>query len=52
MNDLEGVLREQVIQDWRGLDNLTPQEAHSSSRIMRTYVINLNQLEQYFCEKV
>ena len=37
MNDLEGFLREQVIQDWRSLDNLTPQEAHSSSRIMRTY---------------
>jgi exonuclease III len=37
MNDLEGLLREQVIQDWRSLDNLTPQEAHSSSRIMRTY---------------
>jgi hypothetical protein len=37
MNDFEAVLREQIIQEWRSLDNLTPQEAHSSSRIMRTY---------------
>ena len=37
MKDLEGVLREQIIQEWRNLDSLTPQEAHSSSRIMRTY---------------
>ena len=32
MNDFEAVLREQIIQEWRSLDNLTPQEAHSSSR--------------------
>ena len=37
MKDMESVLREQIIQDWRSLDNLNPQEAHSSSRIMRTY---------------
>jgi len=37
MNDLEGVLREHIIHDWRSLDSLTPQEAHASSRIMRTY---------------
>jgi len=39
MNDLEGVLREQIIQDWSldNLDNLTPQEAHCSRRFMRTY---------------
>eukprot|EP00983_Pelagomonas_calceolata_P059605 1146000-Pelagomonas_calceolata.AAC.1 len=35
MNDLEGVLRDEIIHAWKSLDNLTPQEA--SSRIMRTY---------------
>eukprot|EP00983_Pelagomonas_calceolata_P030780 966526-Pelagomonas_calceolata.AAC.2 len=30
MNDLEGVLCEHIIHDWRSLDSLTPQEAHAS----------------------
>eukprot|EP00983_Pelagomonas_calceolata_P041147 1137937-Pelagomonas_calceolata.AAC.4 len=34
---MEGVLCEQAIHAWRSLDNLNPQEAHASSRIMRTY---------------
>eukprot|EP00983_Pelagomonas_calceolata_P037190 1136236-Pelagomonas_calceolata.AAC.1 len=37
MNDIKGIFREQIIHDWRSPDNLTPQEAHASSRIIRTY---------------
>ena len=37
MDDFETVLREHIINDWRELDFLTPQEAHTSSRVMRTY---------------
>eukprot|EP00983_Pelagomonas_calceolata_P042936 1138712-Pelagomonas_calceolata.AAC.1 len=37
VNDLEGVLCEHIIHDWRSPNNLTPQEAHASSRFMRTY---------------
>ena len=37
MNDFEAVLRDQIINEWKELDNLTPQETHASSRIMRTY---------------
>ena len=33
----EAVLRHNIIQEWQKLDNLPPQEAHPSSRIMRTY---------------
>ena len=33
----ELTLREHIIGGWRDLDNLTPHEAHHSSRIMRTY---------------
>eukprot|EP00983_Pelagomonas_calceolata_P040278 1137553-Pelagomonas_calceolata.AAC.1 len=41
MKNLEGVLHEQIIHDWRSLDNLTPQEARASSRTMRTYHIHI-----------
>eukprot|EP00983_Pelagomonas_calceolata_P025080 788865-Pelagomonas_calceolata.AAC.1 len=34
MNDFEGILCEHA---WRSLDNLTPQEAHASGRVMKTY---------------
>jgi len=37
MNQFELTLREHIITRWRDLDNLTPYEAHLSSRIMRTY---------------
>ena len=31
------VLCDQVINVWRGLDHISPQEAHASSRVMKTY---------------
>jgi len=37
LKQFELILREHIIGGWRQLDNLTPQEAHHSSRIMRTY---------------
>ena len=37
MEQFETVLQQHVINDWRVLDGLTPQEPHDSSRIMRTY---------------
>eukprot|EP00983_Pelagomonas_calceolata_P013283 423866-Pelagomonas_calceolata.AAC.2 len=37
MNDLEGVFCEQIIHAGRSLDNLTPQEAHASSRFTRSH---------------
>eukprot|EP00983_Pelagomonas_calceolata_P012579 403235-Pelagomonas_calceolata.AAC.1 len=38
VDNLEGVLHEHIIYDWRSLDSLTPQEAHASNRIMRYHI--------------
>lgn len=37
MDVFEKVLCDQVINVWRELDHISPQEAHASSRVMRTY---------------
>jgi len=37
VSDLEPLLHEQIIQEWRGLYRLHPDDARVSSRIMRTY---------------
>ncbi len=37
MSDLELLLREQMIQEWKDLDQIHPHDAHVSSRVMRTY---------------
>ena len=37
VKEFELTLREHIIRNWRDLDNLTPYEAHHSSRIMRTH---------------
>ncbi len=37
MSDFESLLREQIIREWRDLDQIHPHDAHVSSRVMRTY---------------
>ncbi len=37
MSDFELLLREQIIRDWRDLDQIHPHDAHASSRVMRTF---------------
>ncbi len=37
VSDFELLLREQTIQEWRGLDQMYPHDTHVSSRVMRTY---------------
>jgi len=37
MSDFELLLREQTIREWKDLDQIHPHNAHTSSRIIRTY---------------
>ncbi len=37
MSDFEPLLHEQIIREWRCLDQIHPYDAHVSSRVMRTY---------------